>query len=103
MTKTMTEPERKTTPRRSVLRGASGVVAACVVILLLVVLGSQIFFQLQGYPGLGWPAVGAHAVAAAIAVLLQRAADRRTGLVSALASLAVLLDAAFTFWLLWWS
>ncbi|MFI9386160.1 hypothetical protein [Kutzneria sp. NPDC052558] len=103
MTETMTEPERKTKPRRSVLRGASGAVAACVAILLLVVLASQIFFQLQGYPGLGWPAVGAHLLAAAIAVLLQRVADRRTGVVSALASLAVLLTAAATFWLLWWS
>jgi len=103
VTKTMTEPARKKTPRRSVLRGASGAVAACVVILLLVVLVSQIFFQLQGYPGLGWLAVGAHAVAAAIAVLLQRAADRRTGVVSALASLAVLLDAALMLWLYWWS
>ncbi|QUQ69031.1 hypothetical protein [Kutzneria sp. CA-103260] len=103
MTKTMTEPEPRTTPRRSVLRGASGAVAACVVILLLAVLASQIFFQLQGYPGLGWPAVAGHAVAAVIAVLLQRAADRRAGVVSALACLAVLLDAAATLWLFWWS
>ena len=103
MTETMTEPEPRTTPRRSLLRGLSGAVAACVVILLLVVLASQIFFQLQGYPGLGWPAVGAHAVAAAIAILLQRAADRRGGAVSALLSLVVLLDAAATLWLFWWS
>ena len=102
MTDTMTEPEKKA-PRRSVLRGFSGAVAACLVILLLVVLASQIFFQIQGSPGLGWPAVGAHALAAAVAVLLQRAADRRGGGLSALASLAVILDAALTFWLFWWS
>jgi hypothetical protein len=102
VTDTMTEPTRKKA-RRSVLRGASGVVAASLVILLLVVIGAQIFFQLQGYPGLGWLAVGGHALAAAIAVLLQRVADRRTGIVSALASLAVILDAALTFWLYWWS
>jgi hypothetical protein len=98
----MTEPTKKTA-RRSVLRGASGVVAASLVILLLAVIGAQIFFQLQGYPGLGWLAVGGHALAAVIAVLLQRVADRRTGIVSALASLAVILDAALTFWLYWWS
>ena len=102
MTDTMTELTRKKA-RRSVLRGASGVVAASLVILLLVVIGAQIFFQLQGYPGLGWLAVGGHVLAAAIAVLLQRVADRRTGVVSALASLAVILDAAITFWLYWWS
>lgn len=102
MTDTMTEPEKKTI-RRSVLRGASGALAACLVILLLVVLASQIFFQLQGSPGLGWLAVAGHALAAAVAVLLQRFADRRGGAISALASLAVLLDAAATFWFYWWS
>ncbi|MFC0547457.1 hypothetical protein [Kutzneria chonburiensis] len=101
MTETMTEPAK--TYRRSVLRGTSGAVAACVVLLFLAVLSSQIFFQLQGYPGFGWGAVAAHALAAAIAVLLQRFADRRRGGVSALASLAVVLDAAVTLWLFWWS
>lgn len=100
MTETMTEPSKA--QRRSVLRGASGAVAACLVILLLVVLASQIFFQLQGYPGSGWGTVAAHALAAAIAVLLQRIADRRAGVVSALASLAVVVDAALTLWLFWW-
>jgi hypothetical protein len=102
VTETMTEPI-KANRRRSVLRGASGAVAACLVILFLVVLASQIFFQLQGYPGFGWGAVAGHALAAAIAVVLQRVADRRTGGVSALASLAVLVDAAVTLWLFWWS
>jgi hypothetical protein len=102
VTETMTEPV-KTTRRRSLPRGVSGVVAACLVILFLVVLASQIFFQLQGYPGSGWGAVAVHALAAAIAVVLQRVADRRTGAVSALASLAVLADAALTLWLYWWS
>jgi hypothetical protein len=101
VTETMTEPVK--THRRSVLRGASGAVAACVVILFLVVLASQIFFQLQGYPGFGWGAVAVHGLAAAIAVLLQLAADRRRGVVSALAALAVVLDAALTLWLYWWS
>ena len=73
------------------------------VLLFLVVLSSQIFFQLQGYPGFGWGAVAAHALAAVIAVLLQVVADRRRGGVSALASLAVVLDAAVTLWLFWWS
>lgn len=104
MTKTMTEPARNSQPhRRSVLRGASGAVTASLVILLLVVIASQIFFQLQGSPGLGWPTAGGHAVAAVLAVLLQRAADRRAGVVSALACLAVLADAALTLWLYWWS
>ncbi|MFC0433491.1 hypothetical protein [Kutzneria buriramensis] len=102
MTDTMTEPTKKTAGRGA-LRGASGAVAACLVLLLLAVLASQIFFQFQGYPGLGWPAVGGHALAAVIAVLLQRLADRRGGAASVLASLAVIVDAALTFWLFWWS
>jgi hypothetical protein len=102
VTDTMTEPMKKTVGR-SVLRGASGAVTACLVLLLLAVLASQIFFQFQGYPGLGWPAVGWHALAAVIAAVLQRFADRRRGAVSVLASLAVVGDAALTFWLLWWS
>jgi hypothetical protein len=101
VTETMTEPEQ--VHRRSVLRGTSGAVAACVVLLFLAVLASQIFFQLQGYPGSGWGTVAAHALAAAIAVLLQLLADRRRGAVSALASLAVVLDAALTLWLFWWA
>jgi len=101
VTETTTEPVKR--QRRSALRGASGAVAVCVVLLFLVVLSSQIFFQLQGYPGFGWGAVAAHALAAAIAVLLQVVADRRRGGVSALASLAVVLDAAVTLWLFWWS
>jgi hypothetical protein len=36
-------------------------------------------------------------------VVLQRIADRRRGAASVLASLAVVLDAALTFWLYWWS
>jgi hypothetical protein len=98
---TMTEPMKRQRP--SVLRGASGAVAVCVVLLFLLVLSSQIFFQLQGYPGFGWGAVAGHALAAAIAVWLQLVADRRRGGVSALASLAVLIDAAVTLWLFWWS
>jgi hypothetical protein len=101
VTETMTEPEQ--VHRRSALRGTSGAVAACVVLLFLAVLASQIFFQLQGYPGSGWGTVAAHALAAAIAVLLQLLADRRRGAVSALASLAVVLDAALTLWLFWWA
>jgi cobalamin synthase len=101
---TDTLTERETRPRRrSVLRGASGAVAACLVLLLLTVLASQIFFQTQGYPGIGWLVVSGHALAAVIAVVLQRLADRRRGAVSALASLAVLTDAALTLWLYWWS
>lgn len=102
MTDTLTGPE-KSTPRHSVLRGASGALAACLVILLLFVLAAQIFFELQGYPGLGWGAVAGHALAVGLAVVLQRVADRRTGFVSALASLAVLVVAAAALWLLWWS
>jgi len=98
---TMTEPMKRQRP--SVLRGASGAVAVCVVLLFLLVLSSQIFFQLQGYPGFGWGAVAGHALAAVIAVWLQLVADRRRGGVSALASLAVVLDAAVTLWLFWWS
>lgn len=55
MTETMTRsesaddlgPER---PRRSVLRGLSGAVTVCAVLLVLLVLAAQVYFQLRGYP-----------------------------------------------------
>ncbi|AHH94366.1 hypothetical protein BC739_007265 [Kutzneria viridogrisea] len=108
MTETMTRsesaddlgPER---PRRSVLRGLSGAVTVCAVLLVLLVLAAQVYFQLRGYPGIGWGSVGVHAVAALLAVMLQRVADRRGGFTSALASLGVLATVAAVLWIFWWA
>ena len=95
----MTQPERKVGGR--LLRGFTGVLAASMVLLFLTVLGAQIYFQSTGYPGLGWPAVGGHLVAAVLAVLFQRLADRRAGAVAVLSSLAVVVITAGTLWLFW--
>jgi hypothetical protein len=97
----MTEPQRKVGGR--LLRGTTGVFAASMVLLFLIVLGAQIYFQSTGYPGLGWPAVGGHLVAAALAVFCQRLADRRAGALAVLAGLAVVVITALTLWLFWWA
>lgn len=104
MTETMTKAEPKAGKRRwSLLRGLSGAVTASMVLLLLIVIGAQIYFQVRGYPGIGWGSVAVHAVAALLAVILQRAADRRTGVVSALASLGVIAEVAAVLWIFWWA
>jgi hypothetical protein len=87
----------------SLVRGFSGAVTASMVLLLLAVIGAQIYFQVRGYPGIGWGSVVVHAVAALLAVILQRAADERTGVVSALASLGVIAEVAAVLWIFWWA
>lgn len=84
-------------------RGVSGTLAAGLVLLALGVIAVQVYAGNQGLPGPGTEVVAGHVVAAVLAVVGQLFADRRTGVVSALTSLAVLGVAAATLWLYWWA
>jgi hypothetical protein len=67
------------------------------------VLALQVIAWLRGTPGPGLGAVGGHMLAAVLAVLTQRLADRRSGWSRAASVLAVLVIVGLTLWLFWWS
>ncbi|MHA4848842.1 hypothetical protein L1080_004745 [Rhodococcus sp. MSC1_016] len=94
-------------PRRSSFvvrasRAFSGAVAAGVVILCLVVIGSAYVGGGRGFPGPGAVSITAHIVASVVVVVAQRIADRRDGLAAVLASVAVLAAAALLLATQWW-
>jgi hypothetical protein len=84
-------------------RGLTGALAAGLVLLALGVLGVQIYAYTQHLPGPGGVAVTGHLVAAVLAVVCQRIADRSSGWRSALGVLAVLVITSATLWLFWWA
>lgn len=84
-------------------RGLTGALAAGLVLLALGVLGVQIYAYTQHLPGPGGVAVTGHLVAAVLAVVCQRNADRSSGWRSALGVLAVLVITSATLWLFWWA
>jgi hypothetical protein len=85
-----------------VLRGLSGALAAALVLLALVVIGAGALAIWRQYPGPGTVELGGHGLAAVLAVLSQRFADRHRGPRSALAALGVIALAGATLWLWWW-
>ncbi|MCQ4119810.1 hypothetical protein [Rhodococcus tibetensis] len=94
-------------PRRSPLlvrasRAFSGAVAAGVVILCLVVIGSAYVGGGRGFPGPGTISITAHVVASVVVIVAQRIADRRDGVVAVVASVAVLAVAALLLTTQWW-
>ncbi|MFZ2176982.1 MAG: hypothetical protein WAW17_23685 [Rhodococcus sp. (in: high G+C Gram-positive bacteria)] len=94
-------------PRRSPLmvraaRALSGAVAAGLVILCLVVIGSAYVGGGKGFPGPGAVSITAHVVGAVIAIVAQRVADRRDGLGAVVASLLVIVVAALLLVTQWW-
>ncbi|MFC0454377.1 hypothetical protein [Rhodococcus jostii] len=96
-----------TAPRRSplvvrALRALSGAVAAGVVILCLVVIGSAYVGGGRGFPGPGTVSISAHVVASVFVIIAQRIADRREGVVAVVASVAVLAAAALLLSTQWW-
>lgn len=87
----------------AVLRGLSGSLAAGLVVLALGLVGVQFWQSSQGEPGPEWPAVIGHLCAAALALVLQRAADHRRDAVGVLASVGVFVIVAATLWTWWWA
>lgn len=84
------------------LRGSSGIVTAGVVVLAIAVVVTQFLGRSRGFPGPGGLSVTVHIVAAVIAVLAQRVADHRRGVVAALGALAVFVIAGVVLWTQWW-
>jgi hypothetical protein len=83
-------------------RGFTGSLAAGMVVLAVLVLGTGLVCALVGVPGPGATFLIAQPVAAVIALAVQRVADRREGRVAAIAGVAVLVDVAVALCLLWW-
>jgi hypothetical protein len=84
-------------------RELSGALAVGMSVLALVVIVFQVLAWGQDMPGPGmWTVVG-HVVAAALAVLVQRFADRLTGLAAAGCVLGVVAVSGAALWLFWWA
>lgn len=81
----------------------SGALALGLAVLAGVVLVFQILAWAQGMPGPGALTVVGHLVAAGLALLAQRFADRRRGWQGAVAVLAVVAVSATALWLFWWA
>jgi hypothetical protein len=98
--------EPATEPRRGRPRfwaEISGALAVGLGALAAVVVVLQILAWIGGLPGPGLLTVAGHLVAAGLAVLAQRFADRHRGWPGMLAVLAVLVVTTVTLWLYWWA
>ncbi|MDQ0377231.1 hypothetical protein [Amycolatopsis thermophila] len=84
-------------------RGFTGSLAAGLVALAVLVLGAGVLCAFLDVPGPGAEPMIAHPVAAALALLAQRVADRRNGPVAGVAGLLVVAVLAVALWTFWWS
>ncbi|MGW6375853.1 hypothetical protein ACWFRB_07270 [Rhodococcus sp. NPDC055112] len=84
------------------LRALSGAVAAGVVVLAVVVLGTSYLGGQRGFPGPGKVSVGAHIVAVVLVLLAQRVADHRRGVTAVFGSVGVFLVTGLLLWTQWW-
>lgn len=84
-------------------RGLTGVLAAAIVLLALVVVGVQVYAGGHDLPGPGVLAVAGHVLAGALVVVGQRIADRHVGRLAGLAGLAVVVVSALALWSFWWA
>ncbi|MGB3441730.1 MAG: hypothetical protein WBA97_23540 [Actinophytocola sp.] len=84
-------------------RELSGALAMGMSVLAVVVVVFQVLAFIRGMPGPGALTVFGHIAAAALAVFVQRFADRLTGWAAALSVLGVVAVAGTTLWLFWWA
>lgn len=83
------------------LRGISGVLAGGLVALSVALLVAGIVAHQRAVPGPGVPAIAGHTVAAVVAVLVQRRADRAAGPAAAGAALGVVALTAVVLGVQW--
>lgn len=84
-------------------RGLSGSVAAGLVLLALGVTCSGVLSLFTEINGPGAFSLFGHLVAAGLALLAQRYADRHCGAPAAAAALSVLVITVVAVWLFWWA
>lgn len=83
------------------LRGLSGLLAGGLVVLALALVTAWAIAQQRAVAGPSALSVAGHLVAAAVSVLVQRTADRRSGPAAASAALLVLLVTAVVLAVQW--
>jgi hypothetical protein len=84
-------------------RGFTGSVAAGLAVLAVGVLGAAVVCSLTSAPGPGLFLLVGHPVAAVVAFVAQRVADRRNGAVAGVAGAGVLVIAFVALTLFWWA
>lgn len=85
------------------IRGVSGLVAAGVVLLALVVVCATYLGSQRDFPGPGSASVTWHIAAAACAIVAQVVSDRKRGPVAFAGSTAVIGAAGLLLWTQWWN
>jgi hypothetical protein len=85
-----------------VVRGISGVAAAGLVLLALVVVGAELIGERRGFPGPGAESVAWHIAVSVIVVVAQVYSDRVRGAASLGAAAVVLGSGAILLWTQWW-
>ena len=84
-------------------RELSGALAVGMSVLAVVVVVFQVLAFIRDMPGPGALTVFGHVVAAALAVFVQRYADRLTGWAAAASVLGVVAVSGAALWLFWWA
>lgn len=97
------EPAVREDRRGRFWRGLTGSLAAGMVVLALCVVVIAVICRFTGAPGPGLPMLIGHPVAAVLALLAQRVADRRNGRVAGFAGVGVVVSVTAALSLFWWS
>ncbi|MEV4602164.1 hypothetical protein AB0K15_32820 [Amycolatopsis sp. NPDC049253] len=97
------EAEGTGKPRGRWWRGFTGSIAAGLAVLAVGVLGVAVVCLATGAPGPSVLLLVGHPVAAVVALVLQRVADRRYGRAAGLAGLGVLVVAFVALTVFWWA
>ncbi|MGK2242349.1 MAG: hypothetical protein ACI9JD_004930 [Rhodococcus sp. (in: high G+C Gram-positive bacteria)] len=84
------------------LRALSGTVAAGIVVLTLVIIGSAYLGGNRGFPGPGTTSITAHIAAPVVALAAQIWCDRRRGIAAVAGSVVVLVVAGLLLVTQWW-
>jgi hypothetical protein len=84
-------------------RAVSGALCAGLAVLAVALVGVWLVARAEGDPGPGASALVGHLMAAAVAVALQRVAERRADRVGSLAAAGVVLAVLLVGALYWWS